>query len=163
MDLNQVLISSLHNRFEGIKHRMLAVINQLGDEAINWRPNEESNSIANLVIHIGGVTHQRIEVGIMGLPDYRDRDSEFDRDVSLTKKEAINIIEDSFAIVEKTMGELRYEDYLKPQKIQDTNVTIMEVFLLCTNHFSEHLGQILYVGKMILDKDYVTTTIPRKL
>lgn len=54
MDVNQIIINNLLTKFEQIKNRILSVINQLSDEDINWRPNEESNSISNLVIHIAG-------------------------------------------------------------------------------------------------------------
>jgi hypothetical protein len=141
---------------------MLSVINQLSDEDINWRPNEESNSIANLVIHIAGNIHQRIEAGICGLQDNRDRDGEFNVNKVLSKKEVIEIIEKNFKILDETIKNLSYEDYLRLQKVRNQNVTVLDVLLQCTTHFSEHLGQILYIGKMKLNKDYITTSIPKK-
>ncbi|MFD1739410.1 DUF1572 family protein [Bacillus salitolerans] len=162
MKVNEIVINNLLSKFEQIKNRMLSVLNQLSDEDINWRPNEESNSIANLVIHIAGNIHPRIEAGISGHKDNRDRDGEFDVKKILSKNDAIKRIEGSFNILEATIRNLSYDDYLKPQKIRQNNVTVLDVLLQCSTHFSEHLGQILYIGKMKLNKDYITTSIPRK-
>ncbi|MEA3319547.1 MAG: DUF1572 family protein [Bacillota bacterium] len=150
------------SKFGQIKSRMLAVINQLSEEDINWRPNDESNSIANLVIHIEGNIHQRIEAGINGLKDNRDRDREFDVKKISSKKEAIEKIEESFTTLDTTISKLSYDDLLKPQKVRQNNVTSLDVIMQCATHFSEHLGQILYIGKMKLNNDYITTSIPRK-
>jgi Protein of unknown function (DUF1572) len=162
MQVNEIVINNLLSKFEQIKSRMLSVINQLTDDDINWRPNEESNSIANLVIHISGNIHQRIEAGISGHIDNRDRDGEFDVKKVLSKKEAAERIEESFHILEETIRNLSYDDLLKPQKVRRNSVTVLDVLLQCSTHFSEHLGQILYIGKMKLNKDYITTSIPRK-
>ncbi|MGD6774236.1 DUF1572 family protein [Sutcliffiella horikoshii] len=162
MEVNEIVINNLLSKFGQIKSRMLAVINQLSEEDINWRPNNESNSIANLVIHIEGNIHQRIEAGIRGLKDNRDRDGEFDVKKVLSKKEAIEKIEESFKILDTTIKKLSYDDLLKPQKVRQNNVTSLDVLMQCSTHFSEHLGQILYIGKMKLNNDYITTSIPRK-
>jgi hypothetical protein len=114
------------------------------------------------VIHIAGNIHQRIEAGLCGHKDNRDRDGEFDVKKVLSKNEAVEIIEESFNILKVNIMNLSYDDYLKPQKVRQNSVTVLDVLLQCSTHFSEHLGQILYIGKMKLNKDYITTSIPRK-
>ncbi|MBM6617794.1 DUF1572 family protein [Bacillus suaedaesalsae] len=162
MDVNQIVLNNLLLKFDQIKSRMLFVIEQLNDEKLNWRPNEESNSIANLVLHISGNIHQRIEAGILGLEDNRDRDGEFDVNQTLSKKEVIELIQRNFHFLEVTIKKLTCEGLLRLQKVRNNNVTVLDVLLQCSTHFSEHLGQILYIGKMKLNKDYITTSIPRK-
>src|SRR6185436_20965019 len=49
----------------------------LSDEQIWWRANPESNSIGNLLLHLSGNIRQWIVVGLSGVPDARDRESEF--------------------------------------------------------------------------------------
>src|ERR1700726_140797 len=46
-------------------------------EEIWWRPNEASNSIGNLVLHICGNMRQWIISGLGGAEDLRQRDKEF--------------------------------------------------------------------------------------
>lgn len=109
-----------------------------------------------------GNIHQRIEAGICSFPDKRNRDEEFSINRVLSKKEAVEIIESNFKILDETIKNLSYMDYLKPQKVRNNEVTVLDVLLQCTSHFSEHLGQILYKGKMKLNNVYITTSIPRK-
>src|SRR5688572_1464565 len=42
-----------------------------------WRPNEQSNSVGNLLLHLAGNVRQWIVSGLGGAPDTRDRDAEF--------------------------------------------------------------------------------------
>ncbi|MGD6969078.1 DUF1572 family protein [Rossellomorea vietnamensis] len=161
MDFQSIVIDNLISKFASIKSRMLLVIGQLTDDDINWRPNEESNSIANLIVHIEGNINQRIEAGILGKQDQRDREGEFDLNRKLKKWEAVEIVIRSFAVLENTLKTLDKSHYLKPQKVRQNTVTILDVLMQCSTHFSEHLGQILYIGKMKLDRKYITTSIPR--
>lgn len=47
--------------------------------ALELPPSPASNSIANLVAHIRGAVHSRIETILLDIPDTRDRDKEFDK------------------------------------------------------------------------------------
>ncbi len=53
---------------------MPILIKQLSEEDIVWRPTNESNSIANLIAHIWGTVHQRVEIIFFDVPDSRDRE-----------------------------------------------------------------------------------------
>src|ERR1041384_6447967 len=52
-------------------------IDALNDEQLWWRPNNESNSMANLVIHLAGSNRYYFGHVIDGEEDHRNRDSEF--------------------------------------------------------------------------------------
>ena len=145
-----------------IHRRLLQAIGQLNDDQINWRFNSECNSIANIVVHIRGNIHQRIEAGILGNPDTRNREAEFDPVVRLTLLEAQRSIEESFDLLENTVRGLSDDDWLKEQQVRGKSVTVYDVLNQCNAHFSEHLGQVLYIAKMLLAEAYVTTSIPKK-
>ncbi|WP_198027763.1 DUF1572 family protein [Paenibacillus forsythiae] len=53
-------------------------MDQLSDEQVNWRPNDSSNSIANLMVHISGNINERISKGINNKDFIRNRDEEFE-------------------------------------------------------------------------------------
>ncbi|NOU75595.1 DUF1572 domain-containing protein [Paenibacillus sp. LMG 31458] len=61
LDSTSILIDFLLKKYKSEKNGTLQVIEQLSDEDIVWAPTPESNSIANLVAHIWGTVHQRIE------------------------------------------------------------------------------------------------------
>jgi len=50
----------LKDRFDAMEKRILLVLEQLDDQQVNWRPNDSSNSISNLMIHINGNMKERI-------------------------------------------------------------------------------------------------------
>src|SRR5437773_797674 len=50
---------------------------ELTDEQIWWRPNDASNSIGNLLLHLCGNARQWIVAGVGGAAGARDREQEF--------------------------------------------------------------------------------------
>jgi len=159
MDIYPIIIVQLTTKYEEIRTTLLKAITQLSNEQLNWRPNSESNSISNLVMHIAGNINQRIGSGILGLSDRRNRDEEFDSEIFVAKDQIIVIVEESFDLLVKTTRELNREDLLRTQKIRGNSKSIYEVLQQCATHYSEHLGQILYIAKMCLGSEYNTTSI----
>ncbi|WP_199620777.1 DUF1572 family protein [Paenibacillus alkalitolerans] len=162
MKIEQIIIQSMIGKFEEMRTRMLKAVNQLNEEQLNWRPNDESNSIANIAVHIQGNYKQRIIHGILGHPDERDREAEFDSSVYLKPDEIVTIINEIFDGVADSLQKLAPEDLLKPSYIRSRQVTVYELYNQCSTHYSEHLGQILYLAKMFLNDAYETTSVPRR-
>lgn len=132
-----------------LEFRLIKSISSLTDEDLNWRPNNKSNSIANLVIHISGHIHQRIEVGIMQEKDCRNREAEFSRDLFVRKESLINTIHTSFSRFINVVEALTEEEMLKTQVLSGNRTqTNVEIMLRCLEHYSEHLGQIIYISKI---------------
>src|SRR6187551_2285395 len=71
--------------------RILKCLDQLDNNQIWWRPNETSNSIGNLVLHLSGNVSQWIYSGLGGYPDHRKRQVEFD-ERSVIDKDALRTI-----------------------------------------------------------------------
>lgn len=160
--IDQIIKDNLLNKAVEIRRRLLQAIDQLNEEQINWRSNIESNSIANIIVHIKGNIHQRIEAGIHGKPDLRNREEEFDSEIRLTIQEAKRSLSESFDLLENTISEMSKDDLLRDQTVRGKSVTIYDVLNQCNTHFSEHLGQVLYIAKMLLAEAYVSTSIPKK-
>ena len=71
--------------FEECLPRIEICLNKLSEEQVWWRPNKESNSIGNLILHLEGNVRQWILTGIGGEADNRKRDSEFFVEGGVTK------------------------------------------------------------------------------
>ncbi|MCY9663138.1 DUF1572 family protein [Paenibacillus chondroitinus] len=151
----------LNDRFEAIERRIVLVLEQLDDEQVNWRPNDSSNSISNLIVHISGNINDRIGKGMNKKPFTRDRDGEFEVQV-ITKNDLIEIIKTSLREVKVTLMAMNNEGLLETQKTGNREQTNLEVFIQSATHFSEHMGQILYIAKILKDEEYLTTTVPKK-
>src|SRR4029450_9081536 len=57
--------------------KALHCIDQLSDADLWWRPNEVSNSVGNLILHLCGNLRQWIVASLGGVEFNRDRDAEF--------------------------------------------------------------------------------------
>lgn len=160
--MNEELIRSwLIIKFEEIARRITLVLEQLNDEQVNWRPNDASNSISNLIIHITANINERINKGINNIPYERKRESEFES-CHLTKNELIDIIKMSFHDLVNTTKKISFAKLGETQLVRGRERTNLEILLQCATHFSEHMGQILFIGKSCLDENYKTTSIPRQ-
>src|SRR5690349_15217026 len=57
--------------------RMKKCVESLTDEQVWWRPNEASNSIGNLLLHLNGNVYQWLVASFNQSEDGRDRPAEF--------------------------------------------------------------------------------------
>src|SRR3982074_762610 len=62
-------------------------LEQLTDEEVWWRANQESNSIGNLLLHLSGNARQWIVCGLGGASDQRERQKEFDERALIPRSE----------------------------------------------------------------------------
>lgn len=92
MDISISLVESMLSKFKADKKWLLQAIEQLDEEDISWSPTNESNSIANLISHIRGTAHSRIEILLYKIPDTRDRDKEFERGLKHSKEHVLLMV-----------------------------------------------------------------------
>ncbi|MFD0679778.1 MULTISPECIES: DUF1572 family protein [unclassified Paenibacillus] len=161
-NLFEVVKANWETKLNDIQQRMIAAISQLNDEQLNWRPNEESNSIANLILHIEGNIQQRIEATVLGGVDRRDRDAEFDIGVHASGEELLQRFNKSFDLLKQTVSTISEERLLETVEVRARQVTVFDVLNGCATHFLEHLGQVIYLAKIQLGERYQTSSIPRK-
>src|SRR5438045_9767221 len=57
--------------------RLRVCVESLSDEQVWWRPNEASNSVGNLLLHLNGNVYQWLVASFNRLEDTRDRPAEF--------------------------------------------------------------------------------------
>jgi len=128
-------------------------LEKLTDEQIWWRPNEESNSICNLILHLCGNARQWIICGVGSAPDHRNRDSEFAHRESIPRAELLTLLRSTLAELQTTLQTLDPSMLLERRKIQGHDVDILEAIFHVTEHFSMHTGQILMLTKMLTSSD----------
>ena len=125
----------------------------LSDEQIWWRPNEESNSIGNLLLHLCGNARQWIVCGLGAASDGRDRDSEFAQREIISRDELLALLRQTIQDVVATLAAFDPERLLERKTIQGLDVTALEAILHVVEHFAMHTGQIILLTKMIANSD----------
>jgi uncharacterized damage-inducible protein DinB len=126
-----------------------ACLQALGDEEIWWRPNEQSNAVANLVLHVAGSNRHYLEHVIGGGLDVRNRDAEFGARGGLSKADLEGLYEDVRGIVQHVL------DTLTPTRLTETTdrtgrtSSFARILLHVTHHNAVHGGQMLWIAKML--------------
>jgi uncharacterized damage-inducible protein DinB len=128
-------------------------LERLTDEQIWWRPNEESNSIGNLVLHLCGNARQWIVCGVGGGHDARDRDAEFARREVVERSELLTLLRASMAEVETVLRNCDPATLLKRRTIQGSEVDVLQAIFHVTEHVSMHTGQIILLTKLLTASD----------
>jgi len=125
----------------------------LTDEQIWWRPNGESNSIGNLVLHLSGNLRQWIVCGVGGASDSRDRSQEFAERSLIPRDELLERIKQTVADADEALAQLDLNVLLEQRRIQSCDVTLLDAIFHATEHFSMHTGQIVLLTKVVTESD----------
>jgi uncharacterized damage-inducible protein DinB len=128
-------------------------LEQLDDDQIWWRPNPQSNSIGNLVLHLCGNARQWIVAGLGGSADLRNRDSEFEQTEVIEREKLTHLLRSTVAEVVATLEALDAETLLEKRWIQGDEVDVLQAVFHVTEHFSMHTGQIILLTKMLNGSD----------
>jgi uncharacterized damage-inducible protein DinB len=128
-------------------------LEELSDEDLWWRPNEASNSIGNLVLHLAGNARQWVVAGIGGERDQRNRQEEFDRKGGIGSSELIRHLEGTLKEVDRVLARVAEKDLLQERVIQGLSVTVLAALYHVVEHFSMHTGQIIYLSKLRTGRD----------
>ena len=86
--------------------KLIYCLEHMSDEDIWWRPNEQSNSAGNLVLHLCGNMKQWIVESIGGVRFMRDRDAEFATRDPVPRIELVANIQSSVGEVDEILAAL---------------------------------------------------------
>ena len=136
---------------------------QVNVEELFWQYNEESNSIASLVTHIYGNIQSRWTDFLTtdGEKPWRQRDEEFVNNIT-DRNDLMTKWEDGWSLLFHTLDTLQEEDLKREVYIRDESHSVMEAINRAVAHYCYHIGQIVYVAKIICDNKWHTLSIPRK-
>ena len=153
-DTGQEFISrSRHHLTEDFLPKIERCLDRLTDEQIWWRPNEQSNSIGNLLLHLSGNARQWIVCGVGGAPDARDRAAEFAQRDQIARADLHSLLKTTLADVDATLAQFDANQLVERRAIQGSDVSVLEAILHVVEHFSMHTGQILMMTKMLTNAD----------
>jgi hypothetical protein len=136
---------------------------QVPDDKINWQYNPESNSIAIIVKHMAGNMLSRFTDFFTsdGEKPWRDRDGEFENG-ALTREQLMNMWNEGWNCVFRMLDALSPEDLAKIVRIRNEEHTVMEAINRQLTHYAYHVGQIVFISKMVADSNWKSLSIPRQ-
>lgn len=133
--------------------RIIKCLHLLSEEEIWRRPNESSNSVGNLVLHLSGNIRQWIVSALGGAPDIRRRSEEFEEKGPISREALIQLLEGNMAEVLEVVENLGAEDLLREYPVQIYREKGISILIHVVEHFSYHTGQISYITKAWKDMD----------
>ena len=96
---------------------------------------------------------QWIIEGIGRIPSHRDRDSAFSEIGPLPRSVLLSRLEETVAEVDAVIRQAGTDPLLLRRNIQVYNVSALQAIYHVVEHFSYHLGQILYIVKLRTGRD----------
>ena len=154
-------LESVIKQFQYYKLLGDKTFSQLKDENLFWQYNEESNSIFMIVKHLSGNMLSRFTEFLTsdGEKEWRNRDAEFESQIQ-SKQEMISKWEEGWSCLFNALNSLKDEDLTKIIYIRNQGHTVMEAINRQLAHYPYHVGQIVFLGKM-LTENWNSLSIPK--
>jgi hypothetical protein len=133
--------------------RMKECIAPLTEQQIWWRPNDASNSIGNLLLHLDGNVRQWLVTSFNKSEDQRNRPVEFAAQSGLSAADLLARLGATLDEAAKVLDRLTVDELLAPYEIQGYRVHGLHAVYQVVEHFGLHYGQIVYITKSLLAKD----------
>lgn len=160
--MQQNYLDSIRKQFHYYKMLGDKTFAVLDEKDFFWQYNEESNSIAVIVKHLWGNMLSRWTDFLTsdGEKEWRNRDSEFEGDLK-TKAEVLEKWEAGWNCLFNALDSVIPENFDTVVYIRNMGHSIIEAFNRQLAHYASHIGQIVYIGRMIKGPDWQSLSIPR--
>jgi hypothetical protein len=155
-------LKSAIRQFEYYKHLGEKAMLQLDDNHLAWHANEESNSIATIVKHLHGNMLSRWTNFLTedGEKPWRQRDAEFENDFT-SREDVMKIWNEGWACLFDALNSITNNDLDKIIYIRNDGHTVLEAINRQLAHYPYHVGQIVFLAKMIKNDQWNSLSIPR--
>lgn len=161
--MNNNYLESAKKQFEQYKMLGEKTFTQLSDDKLSWKYNEESNSIATIVKHMWGNMLSRWTDFLTtdGEKEWRKRDAEFENDIN-TRQELLDKWNEGWNCLYTAIDSLTTNDLDKIIYIRKQPLTVTEAINRQLTHYAYHIGQIVFLGKMLAENGWTSLSIPRR-
>ncbi|SEQ92589.1 DinB family protein [Neolewinella agarilytica] len=145
--------SSAHYFFDWNLERIERCLKELTEDQLWARPNANSNSIGNQLLHLEGNIRQWIVAGLGKQEDVRVRDAEFAAvngpTADILLDQLSTVIQEAKTIISSLSPEEMTQERPVQAYVHDATFIVMHV----VEHLSYHTGQIIYQTKALRDLD----------
>lgn len=133
--------------------RIHSCLDVLDEDLIWYTPNENVNSIGNLVLHLSGNIQQYINSTLGDDQDLRKRELEFSAFKSHRIDDLRDLITTTINKSQVTVAKMEEKDFLFEYEVQCFKETGLSILIHVIEHTSYHTGQITQMTKWLKDID----------
>ncbi|MHB1922038.1 MAG: DUF1572 family protein [Chitinophagaceae bacterium] len=159
---SSIFIESIQKRF--LSYQLLGekTLQTLEYGQLIWQAEENSNSIAIIIQHLSGNMKSRFSdfLHADGEKDWRNRDEEFMAS-NLSHGELLELWEKGWTCLFDALQELKEEDLTKTIYIRKEPLTVIDALLRQLSHYAYHVGQIVFIAKMLKGNKWESLSIPK--
>lgn len=155
-------LSSIKRQFHYYKSVGDKAIGRMNDEQLHWNYNDNSNNMAVIIKHIAGNSISRWTNFLTsdGEKASRNRDDEFE-DTAESKEALIELWNKGWDCLFNAIDPLTAHDLLRIIYIRSEAHTVMEAINRQFAHLPYHIGQIVYIAKIVSADSWQSLTIPK--
>ena len=150
MELDAIVLDALHSRITRIlPEQIRSCIEELSEEQLWWRPNEGSNSVGNLILHLSGSMRHYLSREIGRLEYTRNRPAEFSERGPVAKEKLLEIFNETISQAAAILDSFDTSRFAQPTSEPGYNPTVFNLLFNISIHLATHTGQIVFVTKML--------------
>jgi len=123
-------------------------LNALPRGAVWARPNQDSNSVGNLLIHLTGNVTEWILGGVGGRSYKRYRAGEFAQRDGADASKLMDDLEAVLREADRVLAGLTDKDLERSVVIQERDTNVLGAIYHVVEHFAMHTGQIVFLTKL---------------
>ena len=162
-DLAVAYLANIGGVFRTYKALGEKAIAQTPDEALLAELDDNSNSIAVVVKHVGGNLRSRFRDFLTSdgeKPD-RHRDSEFELSGAAPRAQVMQWWDEGWAILLRELDALAPADLTRTVTIRGEAFLVAEALNRSVTHTAYHVGQIVYLARHFAGPAWRSLTIPK--
>ncbi len=137
------IMQNLHDELE-------TAISDLPQEALDWVPGDDMNSIAALVMHCVGATRYLIGDLVLGDRSERDRNGEFTTS-GVDETTLKQVLKDNITYIHDTMERYSMNTLEDMKQGRTTQVSVSWCFLHAMEHMATHVGHV-HITRQLWDQ-----------
>lgn len=155
-------LESAKKEFLNYKQLGFKAMEQIEDEKLFIKPNDDSNSIAIIVQHLSGNMLSRWTnfLNTDGEKKWRNRDSEFEELIT-NKIDLITAWHKGWNCLFDALNSLSENDLQKIIFIRNQSHTVTEAINRQLTHYAYHIGQIVLLSKIYCKNNWISLSIPK--
>lgn len=160
--MEQNYLESVIKQFKYYKLLGEKSMDQVPDEALFWQYNPESNSLCTIVKHLAGnmISRWTDFRTTDGEKEWRQRDNEFENDFT-TREQVMELWNRGWEVFFTAVESIRPDELGTLLYIRNQGHTYMEALNRQLAHYPYHVGQMVFIAKMVTDANWKSLSIPR--
>lgn len=162
-DLYQSYMDSARRQFSYYKDLGERTMNQLTEEQLFYEPIKDINSVAIIAKHMAGNMLSRWTdfLTSVGEKEWRNRDSEFELEEIKSRGDLLQKWNAGWQCLFDPLDSISEDNFDQLVYIRNMGHTIPDAVNRQLCHYSYHIGQMVYLGKLIKRDDWESLSIPK--